>query len=71
MDRSLILSLAEDLQFSLTEEEIQNILTDFSWVESIRDQFADGPFVPQHEICGFDLGYAEPDHFGQQFYRRP
>ena len=40
MDRSLILSLADDLQFSLTEEEIQNILTDFSWVESIRDQFA-------------------------------
>lgn len=40
MDRSLILSLAEDLQFSLTEGEIQNILTDFSWVESIRDQFA-------------------------------
>ena len=40
MDRSLILSLAEDLRFSLTEGEIQNILTDFSWVESIRDQFA-------------------------------
>ena len=40
MDRSLILSLAEDLQFSLTEGEIQNILADFSWVESIRDQFA-------------------------------
>lgn len=40
MDRSLILSLAEDLQFSLTEGEIQNILTDFSWVESIRDQLA-------------------------------
>lgn len=40
MNRSLILSLSEDLHFSLTEEEIQDIQRDFAWVQSIQDQFA-------------------------------
>ena len=40
MDRSLILSLSEDLHFSLTEEEIQDIQRDFAWEQSVQDQFA-------------------------------